>query len=79
MFGVWLFPFTAERRKDGNGRRREVGWRWGSDGRNLVSVGKNPLSLRMALRDNDKYSESNVAVSDMTDESCLTKFYFFKI
>lgn len=31
----------------------------------------------MALRDNDKYSESNVAVSDMTDESCLTKFYFF--
>lgn len=40
MFGAWLFPFTAERQKEGNGRRREVGWRWGSDGRNLLSVGK---------------------------------------
>lgn len=54
-----------------------MGWRWGSDRRNLVSVGKNPLSLRMALSDNDKYSESNVAVSDMTDESCLTNFFLF--
>lgn len=70
MFGVWLFPFTAERQKDGNGRRREEGWWWGSDRRNLVSVGKNPLSLHMALSDDDKYSELNGAVSDMMDESC---------
>lgn len=68
MFGVWLFPFTAERQKDGNGRRREEGWRRGSDRRNFVSVGKNPRSLHMALNDDDKYSESNATVSDMTDE-----------
>lgn len=75
MFGVWLFPFTAERQQDGNGRRREEGWRWGSDRRNLVSVGKNPLSLHMALGDGDKYRELNGAVSDMTDE----RFFFFQI
>lgn len=35
------------------------GW---SDRRNLVSVGKNPLSPRMALGDGDKYNRLNEAV-----------------
>lgn len=37
----------------------EMGGMVGSDMRNLVSVGKNLLSLHMAHREDDKYSCSN--------------------
>lgn len=73
-FGARLFPFTAERQRGGNGRKR-VGRMVGSDMRNLVSVGKNLLSLRMALREADKYSDSNRAMTKMMDESRLTETY----
>lgn len=45
----------------------------GSDMRNLVSVGKNLLSLHMAHREDDKYSDSNRAMNRMMDESFLTE------
>lgn len=70
-FGARLFPFTAERQRDGNGR----GWDGGSDMRNLVSVGKNLLSPRVALGEVDKYSDSNRAMTKMMDESRLTESY----
>lgn len=40
MIGARLFPFTAERQKDGNGGRRIEEGLVGSDKRNLLSVGK---------------------------------------
>lgn len=43
--------------------------------RNLVSVGKNLLSPRMALGEVDKYSDSTRATTKMMDESCLTELY----
>lgn len=42
MINDWglVVSFTAERQKDGNGRRRVEGGMVGSDMRNSVSVGK---------------------------------------
>lgn len=74
-FGARLFLFTAERQRDGNGRKRVEGGMVGSDVRNLVSVGKNLLSLRMALGEIDKYSDSKRATTKMMDESRLTELY----
>ena len=45
----------------------------GSDMRNSVSVGKNPLSLHMAHKEHDKYRDLNRAMSTMIDESCFTE------
>lgn len=75
QFGAWLFPFTAEKQRDGNGRKRVEGGMVGSDMRNLVSVGKNLLSLHMALREVDKYSDSKRATTKMMDESRLTELF----
>lgn len=74
-FGARLFPFTAERQRDGNGRKRVGGGVGGSDMRNLVSVGKNLLSWHMDLAEVDKYSDSKRATTKMMDESRLTESY----
>lgn len=73
--GSGCFPSQLRGRKTEMEGGEKRGWRWGSDRRNLVSVGKNPLSLHMALGDGDKYRELNGAVSDMTDE----RLFFFQI
>lgn len=59
------------------GRETEMegGGMGGSDMRNLVSVGKNLLSPRVALGEVDKYSDSNRAMTKMMDESRLTESY----
>lgn len=74
MVGAWLFPFTAERQKNGNGRRRVgVGGRVRHE--EFSFCGKNLLSLHMAHREDDKYSGSNRAMNRMLDESYLTELH----
>lgn len=66
MIGAWLFPFTAERQKNGNGRRRVEG-DGGVRHEESSFCGKNLLSLHMAHREDDKYSDSNRAMNRMMD------------
>lgn len=58
MIGALLFPFTAERQKDGNGGRRIEG-DGGVRHEESSFCGKNLLSLHMAYREHDKNSFSN--------------------
>lgn len=73
MTGAWLFPLTAESLKDGNGKRRLERGLVRSDIRNLVSVGKNLLSLRMVYRGDDKNSYLNKTITEMLGGRCLTE------
>lgn len=67
--GSGCFPSQLRGRK----KEMEGGEKWGGGGGQTGGIcflwEKNPLSLHMALSDDDKYSESSVAVSDVTDES----------
>lgn len=72
IIGAWLFPFTAERQKDGNGRRRIEG-DGGVRHEESSFCGKNLLALHMANREYDKNSYSNRTMNKMVDESYLTE------
>lgn len=71
--GPGCFPSQLRGRKR-KWREENRGGMVGSDMRNLVSVGKNLLSLHMVYREDDKNSYSNRTMNKMVDKCCRTEW-----